>query len=149
MVQINRESLKHYFWAGFGVLGIVCFWAGVWDGVGYLPYLENPLVSLLVGIIILAASGLFLKELDPMKEEERKKHRIMHEMHHHKEKHLFKIKYHDKISKTEKIMEAGMLKKIEKGFLVFAAKGGKELFIPIHRVTEVMHKEKSYWKGRR
>ena len=68
--MITRETIKHYFWAIFGVIGIVLFWAGLWDGVGYLWYLSHPLVSLAAGIIILASSGLLLKEFDPLKEEE-------------------------------------------------------------------------------
>jgi hypothetical protein len=146
MIELNWESLKHYFWAGLGVTGIVLFWNGIWSGLGSLPYLEYPIVSLIVGLIILASSGLLLHEFDPTKEEEQKKHKIMHEVHRHKEKHLFKIKYQDKIGKKEKTMEAGTLKKIEKGFLVFVEKEGKEIFVPIHRVTQVMHKEESYWK---
>mgnify|MGYP001608910969 CR=1 FL=1 len=148
MIQLTPENIKHYFWAGFGVLGIVFFWAGIWDGIGSLPYLENPLISLIAGIVILASSGLLLKEFDPTKEEEQKKHKIMYEVHRHPEKHLFQIKFRDRISKKERMIGAKSLRKIEKGFLVFVEKEGKEIFVPIHRITEVMHKEKSYWKGR-
>ena len=65
------DTAKHYFWSLFSVIAVVFFWAGVWDGIGYLPYLENPLISLIVGIVILASSGLIFKEFNPMEETEK------------------------------------------------------------------------------
>ncbi|MBI4983371.1 DUF504 domain-containing protein [Candidatus Woesearchaeota archaeon] len=144
--MITPERLKHYWWALVGVLGIVLFWAGIWDGIGGLPYLSNPFISLIVGVIVLAASGLILKEFDPSGEEEKKIHQVLHTISNHPQKHEFHIKYHDHLSKKGVIHHARYLKDIEKGFLIFVEKEGKEIFVPIHRVAEVLHKGKSYWK---
>ena len=146
MVDLSREALKHYFFAAIGVVGIVLFWAGLWDGVGNLWLLVNPLVSLVVGIVILASSGLLLKEFDPLEEEERKMRDQMLKIHHHPQKHEFHIKFHDRMKGKDVLHEARHLKDIEKGFLVFVEKEGKEIFVPINRIKEILHKGKSYWK---
>lgn len=146
MINLSKETLRHYLFAAIGVVGIVLFWAGLWDGIGTLGPLHNPLVSLAAGIIILASSGLLLKEFDPLKEEERKIHAEMLKIHHHPQKHEFYIKFHDRIKGKDVLHQAKHLKDIEKGFLIFVEKEGKELFVPIHRVKEILHKGKSYWK---
>jgi len=146
MIQLNSETLKHYFWAILGLLGVVLFWAGLWDGVGNLWYLQNPLISLIAGLIILASSGLILKEFDPLKQEEQRTSAALHAVHKHPQKHEFHIKFHDHLQKKDVIYEAKHLKQIEKGFLVFVMKEGKEVFMPMHRVKEILHKGKSYWK---
>jgi len=146
MVQLDFETLKHYLWAGIGVIGVVLFWVGLWDGVGNLWILVNPFVSLALGIVILASSGLLLKEFDPLKEEERKISAELQKVHHHPQKHEFHIKFHDHIKKKDVLLEAKNLKKIERGFLVFVMKEGKEIFVPVHRVKEILHKGKSFWK---
>jgi hypothetical protein len=146
MINLSWENLKHYVWSIIGLLGIVLFWAGLWDGVGNLWVLVNPVISLIVGIIILASSGLILKEFDPLKDDEIKTSVELQKVHKHPQKHEFHIKFHDRIKKKDVLLEAKHLKQIEKGFLVFAQKEGKELFVPIHRVKEIMHKGKSFWK---
>src|SRR3989344_1810387 len=112
-MTIANEDIKRYFWFLFGVLGIVFFWAGVWDGVGYLPYLINPLVSLIVGISILSISGLFLKEFDPLKEVDEAKTKVIHDVHTHPEKHLFHFKYADHEKKSHQLIPAKSFKRIE------------------------------------
>lgn len=146
MVQLTTENLRHYFWALIGVIGIVLFWAGLWDGVGNLWFLQNPLVSLIAGLLILASSGLILKEFDPLKAEEQKASAALHTVHKHPQKHEFHIMFHDRLKKRDLLYEAEHLKQIEKGFLIFVMKEGKEIFVPIHRVKEILRKGKSYWK---
>lgn len=146
MISLSKESLRHYLFALVGLIGIVLFWAGLWDGVGNLWILVNPLVSLAVGIIILASSGLLLKEFDPLKEEERKIRDQMLNIHHHPQKEEFHIKHHDRLKGKDVLHQAKYLKDIEKGFLVFVMKEGKEVFVPIHRVKEILHKGKMFWK---
>ncbi|MFA6461905.1 MAG: RNA repair domain-containing protein [Candidatus Woesearchaeota archaeon] len=146
MIQLTTENLRHYFWAMIGVIGIVLFWAGLWDGVGNLWFLQNPLVSLAAGVIILASSGLILKEFDPLKLEEQKTSAALHAIHKHPQKQEFHIKFHDRLQKKDLLYEVKHLKQIEKGFLIFVMKEGKEIFVPIHRVKEILRKGKSYWK---
>ena len=65
-INFQLYKLSRYFWAVLGVIGIVMFWAGTWDGLGSLPYLQNPLISFFVGLLILLVSGLIFKEFDPL-----------------------------------------------------------------------------------
>ncbi|MEK6845854.1 MAG: RNA repair domain-containing protein [Nanoarchaeota archaeon] len=143
---IPTEKLKQYFWSIFGAIGIIAFWAGVWEGIGGLPYLENAGVSLVVGLVLLTFSGLFYKQFDPLGEVEKSVHKTLHFVHRHPQKEEFHIKYHDRMRKKEIILNLGELRNIEKGFLVLVEKGKKESFIPIHRVTHISHREKTLWK---
>ena len=145
-MDFSKEKLKRYFWALFGAVAIIAFWAGVWDGVGYLPYLENPWLSLAIGLVILVSSGYLFKEFDPLEDAEIKITNLIRGIHKDPKKHEYHIKLHDKVKRKDILFEAKHLKDIEKGFLVFMVKEGKEIFVPIHRVKEIMHKGKSFWK---
>lgn len=147
MIKINLpEPVKRYFWSAFSAVGVICFWAGIWDGIGELPILKNPFVSLIVGFAILFASGTVFKEFDPLEEAEKAVHKVVHQVTNHPQKKEFHIKYHDKVSRKNLTFRADDIKKIEKDFLVMLDKTGKEIFVPVHRITEVLHKGKSYWK---
>lgn len=145
-MKINTEQAKYYFWYIFGVMGIVFFWAGVWDGIGSLPFIKNPLISFILGLLILTLSGIVFKEFDPLKEAEKTITNIMEEIHNHEQKQEFHIKYNDKIKQKEIIYPANSLKKIEKGFLVLIDQEKKEIFIPLHRITEVLRNGQTYKK---
>lgn len=144
--MVTKEDMQRYFWYFFGVMGVVFFWTGVWDGVGTLPYLESPLLSLIVGILMLMVAG-FVKGSEALNKAEQTAHKVLQEIHIHPKKHEFHIKYQDKMKNKELVFRADKLHRIEKGFLVML-KEGKEIFLPIHRVTEVLHKGKSYKKLR-
>jgi uncharacterized protein (UPF0248 family) len=144
--MITAEKMKLYFWYMFGVVGIVFFWAGVWDGIGNLSYLQNPWISLLVGILMLTLSGLFFKGENSFWGAEKTAETILHKVHKHPQKQEFHIKYHDRLKRKDVAINAGGLQRIEKGFLVILQRGKTEIFIPIHRVTEVLHKGKTHWK---
>ncbi len=145
--MISTTQFKSYFWYVFGIMGIVFFWTGIWDGIGNLGPLKNPLVSLLVGLAMLTLSGFIFKDSELFGVGEKTAGTILRQVHHHPHKEEFHIKYLDKIKGTHLLLEAGKLKSIEKEFLVFLDKEDKEIFIPIHRVMEVLHKGKSHWKA--
>lgn len=141
-MAITREDWKKYCWYFVGIMGIVFFWTGIWDGIGKLPYLTNPLISLLIGLTMLTLSQLvFFKEKDPLKATQA----VLHKVHQHPHKHEFHIAYHDKIKQKNVIIRADRVKEIEKDFLILFEKG-KEIFVPIHRVIEIVHKGKRYHK---
>ncbi|MBI4980346.1 DUF504 domain-containing protein [Candidatus Woesearchaeota archaeon] len=146
-MMLSTERIKKYFWSIFGAIGIIAFWAGVWEGIGGLPYLEKSWISLLVGLILLTISGLIYRQFDPLGEVEKSVHKTLHMVHRHPRKEEFHIKYHDRMKKKEIFLNTRQLKNIEKGFLVFTGKNGKEEFIPIHRVTHISHREKTLWKA--
>lgn len=144
--MITWEDIKKYFWFLFGTIGVVFFWAGAWDGLGSLPYVQSPWISLAIGIIMLSLSGVIFKGANPLWEVEKPIHDIVKKINRHPQKQEFHIKYADHVSKKELLLKADKLKNIEKDFLIFLEKG-KEVFIPVHRVTEILHKGKTHWKA--
>ncbi len=144
--MIGLEELKKYFWYLFGVMGVVFFWSGTWDGLGNLWLLKNPVISFIVGIILLGLSGLIFKDANPLWEAEKAVKSEAKKVHHHPQKDEFHFKYQDHTQKKEIAIHAGKLKRIEKEFLVFLDKG-KEVFVPLHRVTEILRKGKTHWKA--
>src|SRR3989344_7661951 len=136
--MISWEVIKKYFWYVFGVIGVVYFWAGVWDGVGNIGPLQNPLISFAVGITLLSLSGIIFKEANPLWELEAPVKSEAKKVHRHPQKHEFHFKYKDHIKNKELLFHAQKLRRVEKEFLVFLDKG-KEVFIPLHRVTEILH----------
>jgi len=144
--MINLNQIRQYFWYIFGVMGVVFFWTGIWDGVGNVSYLVNPLVSLGLGLFLFAISGFIFRGDNPFMEKENKVNSVLHHVHTHPRKGEFNVKYLDKISNKHITLEAKNLKRIENGFLVFLDKGQKEIFVPVHRVREIIHQGKSFWR---
>ncbi|MEW5897006.1 MAG: RNA repair domain-containing protein [Nanoarchaeota archaeon] len=139
------EKSKLYFWYFLGVMGIVFFWAGIWDGLGGLPYLSTPWISLLIGLLMLLVSKTISKGV-VAKKVKQELGPVLSKIHHHPQKHEFNIKYNDKLKNKGMAIKAGKIKRIEKEFLVLIDQG-RELFIPFHRITEIRHKDKIHWKG--
>ena len=144
--MIPQEKIKKYFWAIFSAVGMVFFWAGIWDGIGALPILNKPINSLLIGAIMLISSGYLFKQFDPLESLESSIIKVLHEVHHHPQPHQFHIKYHDKLKNKDIFLKGNHIKKIEKKDLILKHQQGKEIFIPIHRIKEVVHNNKTYWK---
>lgn len=145
--MLAGEDLKKYFWYVFGIIGVVFFWAGVWDGLGYIhPVIANPWLSFALGVLMLGLSGVIFKEANPLWEPEKPVKSEAKKVHRHPQKHEFHFKYEDRVKNKELLVHAQKLKRIEKDFLVFLDKG-KEVFVPFHRVTEILHKGKTHWKA--
>ena len=144
--MITTDETKRYFWYFSGILGVVFFWAGIWDGIGGLLYLKNPWVSLIIGLILLSLSKFIFKDANPFGgDSERAIHQVLKKVKNHPEKHQFHIKYVDHILRKEQTLGIKYLKDLEKNFLVFLDKE-KEIFIPLHRITAVTHKGKDHWR---
>lgn len=142
---ITKEQLKHYFWSIFGITGIVFFWAGLWDGVGYLSILKNPLISFLIGITIISISGSLYTWYDHLASNENAIHNALKIVHHHPNKQEFYLKYYDKTNNKHIKIGVGLIKRIEKDILVLSYPLlKKEVFIPIHRVKEIFYKGKPW-----
>lgn len=144
--MVGWEDLKKYFWYLFGVMGVVFFWTGTWDGLGNIGWLHNPLISFIVGAILLSLSGVIFKEANPLWEAEKVVKSEAKKVHRHPQKGEFHFKYQDNVKKKELLIHAGKLNRIEKEFLVFFDEG-KEVFVPLHRVTEILRKGKTHWKA--
>ncbi len=141
----NWDDLKTYFWYVFGILGVVLFWIGVWDGVGGLPYLTNPWISMAIGLVMFAFSKKLFKEGGLLAGEKKPVEEILHQVRLHPQKQEFHIKYLDHFKKKHLFLHGKKLHRLEKGFAVFIDEG-KELFVPMHRVVEVLQKGKTHWK---
>lgn len=149
-MELNITQLKQYGWSFLGAMGVVFFWTGIWGGIANLIpgfwYIPQPAVLLVVGLCMLIGSGVFFKALDPLKEEEKQRNVVLDQLSRHPLKHEFNIKYYDKVSKKHVLLEAKQLKTFENSHLVFDV-GGQEVFVPAHRIKEVLHKGKSYWRS--
>ena len=149
--MITTADFKQYFWYLLGMMGVIFFWSGVWDGLGNIGWLKHPLVSLLVGLVLLAFSPLLFKEKGIFGEgifgKEKGAEGVLLRIQKHPQKHLFHISYHDSL-KGRILLPAHHLKKIEKEFLVFLDEGKREIFIPLHRVREILYQGKTHWKAK-
>lgn len=151
--MILREQDKHFLWSLFVALSVILVWKGIWEGMyellewGGLGYLADPFVFLFIGFIILTFSGIIFREFDPLDGMDKAANRIMHHIHNHSRRHEFKIKYYDRNQKKHFGIKGDALRQVERGTLIVEHENGRqEDFIPIHRVEEVLHKGKSYWK---
>jgi len=142
---MNSDMLKQYLWYLLGILGVVLFWAGMWDGIGNLSYLSNPLISLGAGVILLSCSKYLFPDNVPFLREKHPAEEIVKSIHQHPQKHLFHLKYDDHIQNKEMLINAKDIYKIEKEFVIFKTLEG-ELFLPLRRVKEILHQGKLHWK---
>ena len=145
--MVLREEDKHFLSSLYAAVAVVFTWKGAWDGIYLIPYISDPYVFLFLGFAILTLSGLIFKEFDPLGGIQNAVNKTMHSINVHHDKKNFQFKYYDKEQKKYVTIPATWLKKIEKGTLVvMPPKQKQELFIPVHRVTEVQYKGKRYWR---
>ncbi len=158
--MVLREQDKHFLSSLYIAIAIIFTWKGIWDGLYEVPFLGNlncptllqletctPLVFLFLGFAMLTISGLIFKEFDPLGGIQKAVSKTMHSIQMHHQKEHFQFKYHDKNLKKDVIVPAKWVRKIEKGALVIVPPRKKqEIFIPIHRVTEILYNGKRYWR---
>jgi len=145
--MVFREQDKHFLWALISAIGIILVWKGLWEGLYEIPYLGDSWVALFVGLTMLTLSGLIFREFDPLGGIDKSINRIVKQVSTHPKRQEFQIKYQDKIKKKEMVINASDIKYVEKDSLVVLdAKSQQELFIPVHRITEVVQNGKTYWK---
>jgi uncharacterized protein (UPF0248 family) len=140
-----REQDRHFLWSLYSAVAVIFAWKGLWEGIYELPYIGDPFVFLFIGFAMLTFSGLIFKEFDPLGGVEKAVKKVINDVIHHPEKKHFKLKYHDKSKNKDIVIDVTDIHKIEKGALVIES-NKQELFIPAHRVTEVLYKGKRYWR---
>ncbi|MDP2649697.1 MAG: hypothetical protein Q8P10_02535 [bacterium] len=68
--KIKRSPLKGFkilrlhhkiIFTFIGVLGVVLVWRGIWNIFDNLPVLNNPLISVFFGFLLVVLSGIFFK----------------------------------------------------------------------------------------
>src|SRR3989338_6036018 len=141
------DSDKHYLGSLVVLVGVVFFWRGVWDTIYLVPILENPFVSFFIGLSIITFTGVIFKEFDPFAAKIQKTRDILNEItsHKHDKNKGFSFKYYDEIAKKHHSIPHHQIRKMENNFVIIEQKG-KELFIPIHRIHEIHHKDTIIWK---
>lgn len=141
------DSDKHYLGALVVLVGVIFFWRGLWDVTYLIPVVENPFVSLFLGLTIITLTGVVFKEFDPFAGKLQKTMDILNEIvsHKHDKEKNFKIKYFDEVSGKHHFIQHHKIKKIESNFIVFEEKG-REVFIPMHRIHEIHQHNKIIWK---
>jgi hypothetical protein len=145
--MVLREQDRHFLWSLTAALGVILVWKGLWEGWYEIPIVGNEWVALAIGFALLTFSGVIFKEFDPLGSLDKSVTKIAHFVQGHPQKNLFQIKYHDKILKKDITLKAERIKHVERGSLVIEhEKGGQEVFIPLHRLREVIFKGQTYWK---
>lgn len=158
--MVLREQDKHFLSSLYIAIAIIFTWKGIWDALYAIPFLGSlscpsfltlesctPLVFFFLGFAMLTVSGAIFKEFDPLGGIQKAVNKTLHSVHTHHDQKNFQFKYYDKSQKKHLLIPASWVKKIEKGALVVVPPHHKqELFIPMHRVTEVLYKGKSYWR---
>jgi K+-transporting ATPase A subunit len=62
--KIKRLRLHHkIIFSLIGIVGIILVWRGVWTFFDNTPFLNDPVVSIIVGFLLVGFSGLFFKLL--------------------------------------------------------------------------------------
>jgi len=140
-----RETDKHFLLSLYMAVAIIMLWKGIWEGVGYLPILENAWVDTFLGLAMLTFSGAIFREFDPLGGIEKGVINTVHYVHNHPKRHEFRIHYFDNVKKKLVKLNAKDIKHIEKNFIV-VHEGGKELFIPVHRIRSVHRKGEIIWR---
>lgn len=152
--MVLREQDKHFLASLYAAVAVIFAWKGLWDGVYVLPYVSEmisesalPFVFLSLGLAMLTFSGLIFKEFDPLGSIQKATSRMLHSIQISSKKHKFSIKYYDKSRKKQVTIKANQIKKIEKGTIIIKHPDRREeVFIPTHRVTEVLYEGKRYWR---
>jgi len=148
-MMILREQDKHFLWSIYSAVAIIMVWKGMWEGAYEVvpEFLADPFIFLFLGFLMLTFSGLIFKEFDPLGGVEKSVQKIINTVHNHPNKSKFQMKYYDKSQKKFFTISVDKIIKVEKGALVVRHDNkNQELFIPIHRVSEILYQGKEYWK---
>src|SRR3989344_5995610 len=149
-----HEQDKHFLSSLYIAIAVILTWKGLWSCIYEIPFIANlecnilgpycgSFVFLFLGFSMLTLSGAIFKEFDPLGGIQKAVNKTLHSVQAHHDKKNFEFKYYDKAQKKDVKIPAPWVKKIEKGALVVVPPHQKqELFIPVHRVTEVLYKGK-------
>ncbi len=142
-----REQDRHFLWSLLAAIGVIFVWKGLWEGLYEIPYLGDPWVALFFGLVILTFSGLIFREFDPLGSIEKSANKVVRSVFNNSNRKEFHLKYHDKVKKKDILICGDLIKSIEKSTIVIKDKNkNQEYFIPIHRITEITQKGKTYWR---
>ena len=62
--RIKRLRLHHkIIFSLIGIVGIILVWRGVWTLIDATPFFNTPVISIVLGFLLVAISGFFFKLL--------------------------------------------------------------------------------------
>jgi len=126
---------------------MIIYWRGLWDILYLIPIVDNPFVSLFIGLTVITLSGVVFAQFDPLKAKTTKIMNLLNDIasHKHMKEEDYELWYHDET--TDEIHPVGHhnIKKLEHNFVVTEV-DGKEFFIPVHRLRHVKQKGVTIWK---
>lgn len=145
--MVLREQDKHFLSSLYSAAAIIFVWKGLWEGLYEVPYIGDAFVALFVGFTMLVFSGLIFKNFDPLGGIELAVTKKLESVINDPDKKNFEVKYQDKMLKKELTVPAKYVHKIEEaGMIVMDPVKKAEMFIPLHRVTEILYNGKRYWR---
>lgn len=147
--MVLREQDKHFLWSLFVAMGIIFVWKGLWEGLYEIPYIGDPWVALFLGLSMLTFSGLIFKEFDPLGNVDKSVQKMLRIVAADPKRHEFKLRYHDEHLKKDMEFNASEIQGIEKNSIILkrgTKQSSQEFFVPGHRVTEIIHNGRVFWK---
>jgi len=61
-VELGSFRIHHkVLFTCVGVVGVILVWRGIWSLFDQTPIVSNPIVSLLLGLLLVLFSGIFFK----------------------------------------------------------------------------------------
>ena len=145
--MVLREQDKHFLWSIYIALGFILAWKGVSEGVGSIPFFDDPWVVLFISFTILTFSGLIMREYDPLGSLEKAASKVLHHILRSSNKKEYNIIYQDTHLNEQVSLSAENLIDIEKGTLIFENKAlRQEFFIPSSKIDEIKFQGKTFWR---
>ena len=142
-----RESDKHFFLALTAVTGAVFFWRGLWELINAIPVLNEPLMSVAVGLLIMTLTGVIYREGVSEEESTTEIADIIHAVFKKADLHRKTtiIHYRDNVTGKLHTIAHAELRGVEHNYLILE-KGKKEFFVPLQRVELIKQNGAMLWK---
>lgn len=141
-----READKRFFLALSAVTGAVFFWRGLWEVIDQIPFINEPFMSLAIGLAVMTFSGMIYREYgeeEPTMEIAQVIEPLFKRPHTHRK--TITIHYQDNITNKIHSISHTELLGIEHDYLLLS-RANQEFFIPLRRIREVRQKRKIIWK---
>jgi len=157
-----REQDKHFLSSLFSAVAIIFVWKGLWEGLYYVPFLGDlscpdyaifanvetctPFVFLFIGFAMLTFSGTIFKEFDPLGSIEKAITEKIKEVAELKNSNDYIIIYEDKHNDKVKKLSASKIYRVDKKAIIYK-ENQQEVFIPLHRIKEIVRKGEKVWRA--
>ncbi len=140
-----KEQDRQFLMSLAYATGVILFWRGIWEGSLEIPILDNPWVSLFLGLAILTLTGWVYREFDVIgAKASRLLNALTNALHDSSRGVKHNIFYFDELTKKHHKVPARKVKKVERNHVIVEQKG-RELFIPIHRITKIQKGKTTIW----